>query len=41
LLRRLWTIPMVVLGAVAFVGVLLASALESLREELPARADGA
>jgi hypothetical protein len=40
LLRRLWTIPMVVLGAVAFVGVLLATALESLREEVPAHADG-
>jgi len=39
-LRRLWTIPMVVLGAVAFVGVLLATALESLREEVPAHADG-
>jgi hypothetical protein len=40
LLRRLWTIPMVVIGAIAFVGVLLASARESLREGLPAAADG-
>jgi len=40
LLRRLWTVPMVVIGAIAFVGVLLASARESLREGLPAAADG-
>jgi len=31
---------MVVIGAIAFVGVLLASARESLREGLPAAADG-
>ena len=40
LLRRLWTVPMVVIGAIAFVGVLLASARESLREGLPEAADG-
>lgn len=40
LMRRLWTVPLVVLGAVAFVGTLLASALESLREETPARTAG-
>jgi hypothetical protein len=40
LLRRVWTIPMVVIGSAVFVVVLLASALDSLREGLPARADG-
>jgi hypothetical protein len=40
LLRRLWAIPLVVVGAIAFVGTLLATALESLRESMPAQADG-
>lgn len=35
LVRRLWTIPLIVVGTVAFFGVLLASALQSLREALP------
>jgi hypothetical protein len=40
LFRRLWSIPLVVVGSLAFVGVLLANALESSRESLPTRADG-
>jgi hypothetical protein len=40
LLRRLWAIPLVVVGALAFIGMLLATALESLHEAMPAQADG-
>jgi hypothetical protein len=40
LLRRLWAIPLVVVGAIAFIGMMLATALESLREAMPAPADG-
>jgi len=39
LLRRLWTIPLVVVGSIGFFGILLASALSSMREPIPARAD--
>lgn len=35
LMRRLWTVPVVVVGAVAFFGTLLTSALASVREALP------
>lgn len=37
--RRLWTIPLIIVGTVTFFGVLLASALQSLREALPADAE--
>jgi hypothetical protein len=40
LFRRLWAIPLVVIGSVAFIGMMLATALESLREAMPAQADG-
>lgn len=33
LLRRLWTVPLVVVGAIAFFGTLLGTALQSIREE--------
>jgi signal transduction histidine kinase len=39
LLRRLWAVPLVVIGAAAFIGMLLATALASLHESLPAPAD--
>jgi hypothetical protein len=40
LVRRLWTIPLVVIGLIAFFGTLLATALVSMREELAAGASG-
>ena len=39
LLRRLWTIPLVAVGFIGFFGSLLASALSSMHEAMPARAD--
>ena len=40
LVRRLWSVPMVALGVVAFFGTLLATALRELRGDVPARATG-
>jgi hypothetical protein len=40
LVRRLWTIPLVVIGLIAFFGTLLTTALTSMREDLAADASG-
>lgn len=40
LLRRMWTVPLVVIGAYSFFATLLATALRSLREEALATTSG-
>ena len=41
LVRRMWTIPLVVLGSVALLGVLVATAATSARESLVGNRDTA